>query len=77
MFECKVCNEKDKRILDLLSQVETLTRLVFPMPVKSDSLPFIDLDALESGDAKSPDSYTELTQNEIEAEADRLLTGNY
>ena len=73
LFECKVCNEKDKRIHDLLTQVGVLTKLIFPSHVPTDSLPIIDLDAVEPGGAMPPD----LTLQEIEQEADRLLTGNY
>jgi hypothetical protein len=71
MFDCKVCNEKDKRIDDLLSQVSLLQRLVFPTPV-SNTLPTIDLDAVGEESQPSPTEY-----EEIQAEADRILSGNY
>lgn len=75
MFECKVCAEKDNRIADLLAQVDTLTRLVFPAPVSTRHLPVIDLDA-----AVSPTPFHEELGYESEdalREADRILSGNY
>ena len=71
MFDCKVCHEKDKRISDLLSQVSLLSRLVFPQPV-SNELPIIDLDVV-GGDTQTPPTLPE----EVNAEADRILSGNY
>lgn len=73
MFDCKVCAEKDKRIDDLLAQVDILKRLVLPNPVSPQHLPVIDLDA------ESTPAIEELGYDSEAAtrEADRIFSGNY
>lgn len=76
MFDCKVCAEKEKRIDDLLAQVDTLKRMLFPTPVSPSHLPVIDLDAGGESSKETPPPEIE-DWLESQREADRILSGNY
>jgi hypothetical protein len=80
MFRCKVCDEKEKRIHDLLSQVESLKKLVFPS-TNSGRLPVLEIEADAilggAGNASVEPDEDELAQEQIDLEANAILTGSY
>lgn len=72
---CKVCQEKDRRILDLQEQISTLRSMAFPSPMQI-HVPQVQLEAdkMLSGD----DIETGIPGLEQEeSERDRILSGNY
>jgi hypothetical protein len=81
LFKCRVCEEKDRRIVDLKSQLDDLRRLVLP---PNHSAGFIhpisvEADAILSGQQEpitlSPEQEKEF--DELQREADAILAGNY
>jgi hypothetical protein len=74
MFHCKVCDEKDKHIASLLSQIARLEKLLF-VPTTSDKLPTVQLEAdkVMSGSHEP----LEQTAEEIDIEAANILSGSY
>ncbi len=81
--DCKVCKEKDKRISDLITQIEFLKDLAHT-PINNKSIPdnTLEADAVISGHQESIEIQT--FEKEQAAEAERillerqaLLDGNY
>ncbi len=80
IFKCRVCEEKDKRIADLAEQVEFLRRLALPPRPDSASLPLVELEANAILNGSSDPILVDPTsqsQEEIDSEAARLLSGQY
>jgi hypothetical protein len=82
LFKCKVCSEKDKRITELNSQIEFLRKMLGetastgtnPSPVS------LEADGILSGQQhiiQIDEPQEEATEEEIDDEATRLLSGNY
>lgn len=79
MFSCKLCNEKDRRIADLLAQIEMLRALVLP-PKTSAPIPLFALEAdkaLSATDDRPSDPEELKRLSAIEAEREALLSGTY
>lgn len=78
-FRCRVCEEKNKRLADLQSQLDTLRELLLPRG--TEELPRIALEAdavlTPSNDSPilSDDEYQSMEQ--VQSEATRLFAGNY
>lgn len=81
MFKCKVCDEKNKRIAELKDQIAHLRLLVYPQNdalVGTDTPP--DIDSAELSESDSIEQFQDVQQKEryeVEAERDRLLSGQY
>lgn len=77
---CKICKEKDARIYDLKSQLETLRKLVFT-PTSASSIPVLSLEAdriLSGSDESTSLTKAQIEEmNEIESERSRLLSGTF
>ncbi len=76
--KCKVCAEKDRRIHDLKAQGEMLYRMANPSAITG-NLPVVSVEANTVMDGSHDASASEAAkeQEEIAAEANRLLSGNY
>lgn len=72
---CAVCLEKDLRISDLKSQIESLEKLVFPKKLAQD-LSTTDLEVDTLFDPPSP-SIENNDAISIDREAQLLLSGDY
>ena len=83
MFSCKVCAEKEKRVSDLLSEIDFLRNLVRPSaPTDYTKLPTVSLEAdaiISVADHQIENLSPEerLRQEEIASEASRVLNGTY
>lgn len=74
MFKCRICEEKDKRISDLLSQIEMLKSVAYPNLNKGKlTLEEEERDRLLSGS----DELIEVTEDQLAQEASMLLMGSY
>jgi hypothetical protein len=79
MFRCKVCDEKEKRIHDLLSQVESLKKLVFPS-TNSGRLPVLEIEAdsvLSASEVPLTEDDETAPPHPLDVEANSILTGTY
>lgn len=85
MFKCKVCAEKDKRIEDLKTQVDSLLSMVSPK-TSAHTIPLnqIEADAILTGrdevievEVDNLDTRRQQELIEIEREAQRILAGTY
>lgn len=81
MFKCKVCAEKDRRIQDLKSQIETLKQLVVPAN-DPNQVPIVHLEAdgilsAQQHTVQVEEDFPETQNTEELAERDRLLSANY
>lgn len=92
LFKCKVCTEKEKRIKELLEQVEYLRSLALPTndPLKQ-SIIIKEADSILGGDGSELKSYSpnsdadkeridDLEKTELQRiveERDKILTGTY
>jgi hypothetical protein len=84
--KCKVCQEKEKRIHDLMDQITHLRKMVYPK-ASPGRLPLVHLEAdkvMSVSDEPTeitPSQYAELQElnghDEVNAEAHRILTGTY
>jgi hypothetical protein len=79
---CKVCEEKDKRIVDLQAQIKTLTSLVAPTGhVLNPVVPEVHIEAdraLSGSDQVSDYQRLQILESEeVMAEANAILTGSY
>jgi hypothetical protein len=85
MFECKSCKVQEERINDnkaeiarLVAQVEMFRKLAYPEVTKALTPQEIEFDRLMSGlDSEVSQDPQGLTQEQIDAEANALLTGSY
>ena len=84
MFKCKVCSEKDSRIADLKEQISLLSKMAYPSSNPS-VLPsvVVESDRVLSGTQEALSADRKLTKEElsslqeVEEEAQRILTGNF
>lgn len=78
MFKCKTCASHKDHIESLKAQIADLRRLTLPNVETPKYLPLVDLDTeqttQESSDATAQ---VQTKQEEIDAEAARLLSGTY
>lgn len=83
MFQCKICLEKDKRILDLKDEISHIRNVLNPVRPTQSLRYELEQDNLLSGanteTVKAPiDVESELQENlRLQKEQDSLLTGNY
>lgn len=77
---CKVCQEKDLRIVELQAQVDLLRALVAP-PASASRIPILqaESDAILSGrdEAITPTAEQQRELERIESEANRIFSGTY
>lgn len=83
MFKCKVCEEKDKRILDLKEEISHIRNILNP-PVRQTLVRAeLEMDNLLSGGntetvKTSADILSEANElARLQKEQDLILTGNY
>lgn len=72
--KCKACEEKDKRIADLKSQIDFLQLLSQPQEKIENKTVHLEANAILSGHQEQIISYED---EEVIAERERILSGNY
>ena len=83
LWACKSCQCKDAMIVHLEKEVEYLREIVRPRSTRNDTIPLIDLerDAVMSGQEEiievRQSADPRMSQDEIDAEASRILSGAY
>lgn len=75
--KCKVCAEKDRRILDLKDQISVLRRQLLPVNSSNPTVTSLEMDGVMSGQQhiiEIPETAEEIAEAR---ERDRLLSGQY